>query len=484
MLDATGLGKTGETYLVGQDNYFRSHSRLMKKQGKKDVTLREKAKSNSIKKGLNGKDGVQVITDYRGVDVLSAYDYMDIGNFRWAIIAEIDVSEALAEVTTLLIMIIIVALVLFAVVSVVAVFVAKSFVKPIIAAVDFASTTSKKDLTLEISEQYLKRKDEIGVLAKSLDDMQGDLINIVNELNDVATGLASGSEEISASAQSLSAGAQNQAASVEETSASIEELGSSITQVASNADDIKNKSNNLLETARSSSELVNDAVDSMDKINKSSERISEILGVINDIADQTNLLALNAAIEAARAGEHGRGFAVVADEISKLADKSTENAKEIEKLIKQSINDITRGSDIVKQAGDAFQEIIQGVDQNTELIQEITKAIEQQQEGSDQVQTAVESINEVTQGTSASAEEMAASTEELQSQAENIKILIDEFKVSSNGNGKKQLNAPKQREKHVNLYNNDNVSGNEEHKNTQESEKQNVKKAVKEDSDE
>ncbi len=344
----------------------------------------------------------------------------------------------IADSTTLIMVIVL--LIGFLISLFLGIYLTKSISKPLTVGVDFANKISKKDLTAEIDKSIIKRGDEVGMLANALIDMKNNLIEIVNELNDVANNMAASSEEISASAQSLASGAQNQAASVEETSASMEELGSSITQVASNADDINNKSNDLLVTSKESAELVEDAVTSMDKINESSVQISDILGVINDISDQTNLLALNAAIEAARAGEHGRGFAVVADEISKLADKSTENAKEIETLIKQSIKDIDKGSDIVKKAGDAFNVIIQGVGGNSELIVEIAKAIEQQKEGSDQVQTAVENINEITQSTSASAEEMAASTEEMQSQAENIKGLIEQFKVSNNA--KKQIQGP------------------------------------------
>ena len=310
------------------------------------------------------------------------------------------------------------------------VIISRSISKPMKRASEILLVISQGDLREKTEEKYLKHKDEIGLLLRSLDKMQNNLIGIITDLNDVSSNLAASSEEIASSSQNLAEGAQSQSASVEETSASIEELGSSIIEVANNAVEVNEKSEALLKTAENSAVLVDNAISGMEKINESSQQISEILSVINDIADQTNLLALNAAIEAARAGEHGRGFAVVADEISKLAEKSTENSKEIEKLIKQSIKDVSNGSEIVRKAGEAFSEIINGVNANSRLIDGITRAVEQQKIGSEQVQKAIESINDITQNTSASAEEMAASTEELQTQAEKISIMIDAFKTA------------------------------------------------------
>ncbi len=429
MLESTGLKNTGETYLVGEDFYFRSHSRLMKKAGKKDVTLKEKAESETIKLALSDKKGYLSMRDYRGEMVLSSYDVIDFKNFKWAIMAEIDVAEILAPSYRLLRIIIFASIAVLIAVAFIALFVAKKFTMPIKTAVAISMEIAQKILKTEVPEKYLKKKDEIGELARSLSQMRDNLIQIIEELSDVASNLSASSEEISASAQNLADGAQNQASSVEETSASIEELSSAIAQVADNSNNINQKSENLLSTAQESAEIIDSAEESMTKISTSSEQISEILNVINDISDQTNLLALNAAIEAARAGEHGRGFAVVADEISKLADKSVENAKEIEKLIKQSMVDVKKGTQIVNDAGNSFKTIIQGIEANNTLIDQITRAAEQQRTGSDQVQTAVETINEVTQNTSASAEEMAASTEELQSQAESVKLMIDEFEL-------------------------------------------------------
>jgi hemerythrin-like metal-binding protein len=309
------------------------------------------------------------------------------------------------------------------------IFVTKSVVKPVSESVAIANHISEKKLDNIIDKESMEKHDEIGKLSRALYGMQSNLIKIVNDMSDVSTHLASSSEEISATAQNFSDNSQYQAASVEETTASMNELNIAANHVYNDTKDINDKEIMLLQTAEESKKLADDAIVSMEKISESSLRVVEILSLINDIADQTNLLALNAAIEAARAGEHGRGFAVVADEISKLADKSTVNAKEIEKLIKQSMRDVESGSLIVKKSGEAFNQIISGINKNSELMNGILKNVDNQKTGSEQVQKAVEEINDITQSSSASAEELAASTEELRAQAERIKAMFAMFEV-------------------------------------------------------
>jgi len=284
---------------------------------------------------------------------------------------------------------------------------------------------AKGDLTITFDNR------KITGLMLSMKHMVDNLKDMVINIDEVSSHLAASSEELTSSAQSLSDGAQGQAASIEETGSSLEELNASIQEVNKNAKEVAQKSTNLEKISRDSQELIDETVVGMKKIQDSSAKIEEIIGVINDIADQTNLLSLNASIEAARAGEHGRGFAVVAEEISKLADRSATSTKEVASLVKESLENVTNGVSLVNKSGEAFVEIYEDVRATVSLIEGIVNAIEQQTEGADQVQNAMNQINEVTQSVSASAEEMSSSTMELQNQAENLREIINQFKIDN-----------------------------------------------------
>jgi methyl-accepting chemotaxis protein len=284
------------------------------------------------------------------------------------------------------------------------------------------------DLTKRLD---IKSKDEIGEVSVYFDKFIGNIENMVIQIKDSAVTLSASTVEISSSSQNLADISQNQAATVEENTASIHELTGYMDEILKTVTEAKIKSEKLLNIASANKTLVDNANESMGKINENSAKISEILTVINDIADQTNLLALNASIEAARAGEHGRGFSVVADEISKLADKSSENAKEIEKLVKQNINDAKHGNTAVEKTGEAFAEIISGIDGNNSMMNKISTSISQQESGTKELQRASENINEITQNVSASAEELSATAEEIQALSSSLEDTVKMFKVSS-----------------------------------------------------
>ncbi len=435
MQERTGLGETGETYLVGPNYHMRSDSFLNKDYSVINSYVSDKTvQTKATKEAIAGNEGIEIIMDYNGHPVLSSFAPVDLEFFKWAVIAEIDKSEAFAQIyeiqadqQTVLITMIIIALVLLGVIVVAAIFISRSIIVPLKMGVDFAERIANKDLTHEIQ---INRNDEIGQLAESLNSMNRQLGGIVDNINQVSTHLAASSEEINASATSLSDGSQNQSASVEETSSSMEELSASIQQINANSTEMSTKSQNLQKISEESQATVNDAVDAMSKIKDSSVKIQEIIGVINDIADQTNLLSLNASIEAARAGEYGRGFAVVAQEISKLADRSAASTKEVQALMKETVTNVGNGVELVNRSGEAFQTIYDDVAANVSLIAQIADAISQQNAGAEQVQSAINSISDVAQSVSSSAEELSSSTIELQNQAEHLSAMIGEFKIN------------------------------------------------------
>ena len=255
------------------------------------------------------------------------------------------------------------------------------------------------------------------------------ITNLVRVAQDAARAVASGAEEISQGNQSLSQRTEEQASSLEETASSMEEMTSTVRQNADNAA----QANQLAAAARLQAEkggaVVAEAVTAMQGINASSNKIADIIGVIDEIAFQTNLLALNAAVEAARAGEQGRGFAVVASEVRNLASRSAEAAKEIKALIQDSVGRVAQGSKLVDQSGTTLHEIVASVKKVTDIVSEIAAASAEQSSGIEQVNKAVTSMDEVTQQNAALVEEAAAAAESLLDQARQLDAMMAKFQV-------------------------------------------------------
>ena len=422
------LGNTADIYLINENKTLVTNSRLDNSLEVFKSKIETENSKNVVENAIKKNDSSYIFngeyTNNKGDDVLGVGAMVKFGEHKYGMIVGKKSSEAFAGANFLQLALYLILGIAAIIVIIISVVFAKSLTNPIIEGVNFAQQIANKNLTNELN---INRNDEIGLLANALNMMKRQLMEIIEKLNEVATHLAASSEQINAAAQSLSDGAQTQAASVEETSSSMEELTASIEQISANSVEVADKSRNLEKISEDSQNLISNTVTGMQKIQVSSAKIEEIIGVINDIADQTNLLSLNASIEAARAGEHGRGFAVVAEEISKLADRSGISTKEVGKLVKESLENVSIGVDLVNKSGNAFNEIYEDVKANVELLNGIVQAIGQQSEGADQVQKAMNQINEITQTVSASSEEMTGSTAELQKQAEELKEIIDQF---------------------------------------------------------
>lgn len=244
---------------------------------------------------------------------------------------------------------------------------------------------------------------------------------IVGSLSEGAGQVNTASAQISASSQSLAGGSTEQAASLEETSTALDEMAGMTKQNADNA----NEANSLALDARAGGEdgavAMKEMIDAMSAISKSSEDISKIIKVIEEIAFQTNLLALNAAVEAARAGEHGKGFAVVAEEVRNLAQRSATAAKDTASLIEDSVKKAEDGNEIVGRVSKTLDGIITGIRKVADLVSEIASASSEQARGVEQVNRAVSEMDKVTQQNAANAEQSAAASEELSAQSESLK---------------------------------------------------------------
>ena len=455
MQQREGMGKSGETYLVGQDMLMRSDSFLdpMNHSVKASFAnpTQGSVKTTGVQEALAGKSETKIIADYNGNSVLSAYTSFKVGDTTWALLAEIDEAEIMAPVKHVTWLILIIGAVIAALIVAVAVFIARSIAVPLLKGVDLARSVSEGNLDVDVD---VDQKDEIGMLAGAMKTMvenlkdtvgvaerisRGDLTARVRILSDRdklgialtemteklravmaefitgASNVASGSQQMSATAEQLSQGATEQAAAAEQASSSMEEMAASIRQNSDNARQTEIIADKASKDAEQSGAAVTQTVTAM-------RSIAEKIGIIEEIARQTNMLALNAAIEAARAGEQGRGFAVVADAVRKLAERSQASAKEISELSNSSVQ-------IAEAAGDMINRIVPDIRRTAELVKEISAASSEQNSGSEQISQALVQLDQVIQLNASTSEELSATSEELAAQAEQLQSQISFFTI-------------------------------------------------------
>jgi methyl-accepting chemotaxis protein len=286
-----------------------------------------------------------------------------------------------------------------------------------------------------------------GDLSQRLEVASGDtnsvlysVVRMQSRLNDVVSAVREGSNTVAIASSQIAQGnldlsqrTEEQAGSLQETAASMEQLSSTAWQTAANAEEANQLAVGASEVASQGGTVVGRVVETMRTINESSKRITDIIGVIDDIAFQTNILALNAAVEAARAGEQGRGFAVVASEVRSLAQRVAEAAKEIKTLISVSVERVKQGTQLVDQAGVTMTDIVSAIARVTSILGEISSASREQSAGVSQVGQAVTQMDQVTQQNAALVEESAAAAESLKFQTQRLLQAVSVFKLSRSG---------------------------------------------------
>jgi methyl-accepting chemotaxis protein len=296
--------------------------------------------------------------------------------------------------------------------------------------VDEITTTLEQigagDLTQEITKKYLGN---FVAIKLAINGITTHLSGVMAEINDAAGQVEMGARQISDGGQQLSHGTTEQASSIEELTASIEEVAAETKRNAGNANDANERAMEVRTNAQAGNEQMARMVSSMADINDSSNNISKIIKVIDDIAFQTNILALNAAVEAARAGQHGKGFAVVAEEVRTLAARSAEAARETTTLIEGSIEKVQVGTKIADETAESLKEILTQIEKVTTLVNTIARASNDQASEIAQITQGLEQVSQVVQTNSATAEESAAASEELTGQAEVLKQMVDAFKL-------------------------------------------------------
>lgn len=285
---------------------------------------------------------------------------------------------------------------------------------------------AKGDLTERINAEY---SGTFGDLKNYCNETTESLTTMLSEIRGAADMIFTASSEIAQGNADLSSRTEQQAANLEETASSMEELTSTVKLNADNAKQANVLAEQASTVAVDGGALIQQVVTTMNAINESARKISDIIGVIDGIAFQTNILALNAAVEAARAGDQGRGFAVVASEVRTLAQRSANAAKDIKALISDSVQKIDNGNSLVGKSGDTMKEIVSAIKRVNDIMAEIAAASAEQSTGIEEVSTAVSQMDEMTQQNAALVEEAAAAAESLQSQADQLNRNVAQFRL-------------------------------------------------------
>lgn len=481
-----GLGESGEVYVVGDDLKTRSTSRF----DRGHQMLQNVSELQQVALALEGNTSFfEQTTGIAEAEVLSKTARIDVFDVQWGVVGEIDKVEVNAPAVAVRNKMIMVTLFVGGLSAILGWLTARSVVVPLERLGAAMQRISDRDYAIELVDHV--RGDEIGRLSKELmrfrdklqasenaeeerKSLQAEQVQIVSLLSTALTKLADGdlthtiktpffgeydqlrqdfnrtvdnlnetigavvarageirqrSDDVSKSSDDLSRRTENQAATLEETAAALDQLTASVRSAATGATEVEGVVANAQKDAEASEPVVRNAVQAMTEIEGSSQEISQIIGVIDDIAFQTNLLALNAGVEAARAGDAGRGFAVVASEVRALAQRSSDAAKQIKTLISASSGQVQHGVSLVGQAGEVLIKIAGHISHISGLVEEIAAGAQEQSIGLGEINIGVTQLDKVTQQNAAMVEQATTSSRALKADAGELAERVKRFKL-------------------------------------------------------
>jgi methyl-accepting chemotaxis protein len=476
-----GMGESGETYLVGGDRLMRSDSRF----SKESTILKTKVDTPTVRQALSGGTGFDVVPDYRGIPVLSAYAPLDFEGVRWALMAEIDKAEVLKPTNDMRNFMFLIALIVMGVVGVAGLLFARTITHPVQAMTEAMQRLAGGDKTADVfgtdrtdelgdmaktvqvfkesmietdrlnAEQETERKakeereeaikveqeaerkakeeraEAINELTRGFDEKIGGVLTVVaeaaTELQATAQQMSSTAEEASRQSANVATASSQASANVQTVAAATEELSISINEIGSQVSHSARIAGNAADQTTNTNLKIQDLAGAV-------ERISEVVNMIQSVAEQTNLLALNATIEAARAGDAGKGFAVVAAEVKDLANQTARATEEISSQIhgvqsetKGAVDAIDRITQVISEINGISTGIASAVEEQGVSTEEIARNVQQAAKGTQDVNENIESVNTAAGETGAAASQVLTSSENLAQQAEELRTEVETF---------------------------------------------------------